>query len=182
LNRRARAFSAVFPAIHFLPRADKTARIIPQHAELPVHPGSPCLQCGAVPYRPSRDLGVRFLLPTVPHPSSSGTASHHSAYYQRAGSAQAGCKQRIVRYGFAMVSLWFRYGFRGFYCLPASPVPLCLTHSLHHSPPYYSDAAAPKKVTALLRSNFPLWPAAAGLRSNSGSSRRGRYCPATRPA
>ena len=50
-----------------------------------------------------RDVGVRFLLSTVPHPISPGTASHHSARYQRVSPAQAACCSLGSRYAFA----WF---------------------------------------------------------------------------
>ena len=41
----------------------------------------------------------------------------------------------------------------GFFRLPSFPFPLYTPHGAHHGPPYYRDAAAPERVTALWRRN-----------------------------
>ncbi len=93
------------------------------------------------------------------------TSSHPQVAAGPAASVWVAFKQRASSVLFAMVWLWFRYGLWGFCRVPASPFPRCIPHSAHHSPPYYRDAAAPEKVTALWRRKCCL-RAAQGLPGN----------------
>ena len=81
------------------------------------------------------------------------------ALAQRGDSAETWGRQRFLRWGFAMVSLWVRYGFGRFAHPPSSRSALCALQPTKHSPPYYIDAAASKEVTALCAREFTLRPA-----------------------
>jgi hypothetical protein len=140
------------------------------------------LCCGLL-LHPGRDSCVRSLLSAVPHPMSKALSPAQSRHCPPAGSVLVACVPLVFRLYSACIPLVLAW------VCPAPPPPYFhpALRTAHTTALHYRDAAAPEKVTALLRRESPLQPSKGlqfkSLPAQAQTSRMARFLvPAQKPA